>query len=151
MRYRHTAIQSVSVISTGQIPFLDFHSAREGYKQTAFSEVANQMAKAVVKNFKNRLPNWLTGTQDSEDADIGSQFVTELMYSVHEICDNQRTGACIWLAPPSYQLAVVADMLGRIMLIDIIKGITIRMWKGYRDAQCGFIEVLEQKSRKGIL
>lgn len=107
------------------------------------------MAKAVVKNFKNRLPNWLTGTQESEEVDLNSQFVTELMYPVHEIIDFQRSGGCIWLAPPSYQLAVVADYLGRVMLIDIIKGITIRMWKGYRDAQCGFIQVLEEKSRKG--
>ena len=109
------------------------------------------MAKAVVKNFKNRLPNWLTGSQDSEDVDNNAQFVTELLYSVHEIVDHQRNGGCIWLAPPNYQLAVVADCFGRIMLIDIIKGLTIRMWKGYRDSQCGFIEVLEQKSRKGIL
>lgn len=108
------------------------------------------MAKAVVKNFKSRLPNWLTGTQDSEDIDNNSQLVTELMYSVHEIVDFQRTGGCIWLAPPSYQLAVVNDSFGRIMLIDVIKGITIRMWKGYRDSQCGFIEVLEEKSRKEL-
>ncbi|CAO1412358.1 unnamed protein product [Diamesa serratosioi] len=150
LRYRHTATQSVSVISTGKNPFINFHSAREGYKHTAFSDVANQMAKAVVKNFKNRLPNWLTGTQDTEEVDLNSQFVTELMYPVHEIVDYQRSGGCIWLAPPSYQLAVVADFLGRVILIDIIKGITIRMWKGYRDAQCGFIQVLEEKSRKEL-
>jgi hypothetical protein len=37
-----------------------------------------------------------------------------------------------------------ADNLGRVVLVDCMKGIALRLWKGYRDAQCGFIEVGEK-------
>lgn len=52
------------------------------------------------------------------------------------------------MSPINHQLAAVTDSLGRILLIDIISGVPIRMWKGYREAQCGFIEVNESKMKK---
>lgn len=36
------------------------------------------------------------------------------------------------------------DAMGRVILVDNKRGIALRMWKGYRDAQCGWIEVVEE-------
>lgn len=52
------------------------------------------------------------------------------------------------MAPSSYNLAIVTDSLNRVTLIDTITGIMIRMWKGYREAQCGFVEITEARNRK---
>lgn len=62
------------------------------------------------------------------------------------VCDYQRTGISVWLAPNN-QLAAVTDNLGRIILIDCFKGIGLRVWKGYRDAQCSFVKVNEKSSK----
>jgi len=37
--------------------------------------------------------------------------------------------------------------MGRVILVNNKKGIGVRMWKGYRDAQCGWIEVTEERDR----
>lgn len=62
------------------------------------------------------------------------------------VCDFQRTGMSVWLAPNNH-LAAVTDNLGRIILIDCFKGIALRVWKGYRDAQCSFVKVNEKLSK----
>lgn len=111
------------------------------------------MAKAVTNKLMSKLPSWLGGSQQpastSNDQKIQNENVSEFMYPKFELIDYQRVGNNIWLSPPNYQLAVIADNLGRIVMIDLNKGIMIRMWKGYRDAQCGFVEVIESKSKKG--
>jgi hypothetical protein len=102
------------------------------------------VAKAVTNKLMSKLPSWLGGShaQSSSDKTPMTEVVSELMYPKHEL----RAGNNIWLSPPSYQLAVIADNLGRIVLLDLVKGVTLRMWKGYRDAQCGFVDRLWLKS-----
>lgn len=70
------------------------------------------------------------------------------MYPRHELIDYQRLGCNIYVAPSSFHLAAVTDSLGRIILLDTTTGLLLRMWKGYRDAQCGFTEVTEARNRK---
>jgi hypothetical protein len=62
------------------------------------------------------------------------------------ISDMMRIGNCI-IASPNKLLSVICDAMGRVILVDNIQGIVIRMWKGYRDAQCGWIEAVEEKNR----
>ncbi|XP_070498879.1 rab3 GTPase-activating protein non-catalytic subunit [Chironomus tepperi] len=147
-KYRNTPIQSASVISTGSKPYINFHLAREGFKQQG---VLTDVAKALANKITSRLPSWLTGSpqQQSSDKSEANEIISETLYPRHELVDYQRTGCNIYMSPINYQIAAVTDTLGRIVLIDIAKGIPIRMWKGYREAQCGFIEVNEgSKSRK---
>lgn len=49
----------------------------------------------------------------------------ELMSLRFGVCDYQRTGISVWLAPNN-QLAAVTDNLGRIILVDCFKGIALR-------------------------
>lgn len=145
-KYRLTSFQSSSVISCGSKPFLNFHAAREGFKQQG---VLTDVAKAVVNKITSKLPSWLTGNQaPAQSSDEMQEIISETLCPRHELIDYQRTGCNIWISPSNYQLAAVSDTLGRIIIIDITKGIPIRMWKGYREAQCGFIEVNESKQRK---
>ncbi|CRK93002.1 CLUMA_CG006543, isoform A, partial [Clunio marinus] len=145
-KYRITPSQHASIITIGSKPFLSFHSAREGFRQNVFTDVA----KAVVNKITSRLPSWLTGSQSQQSVERVEDVenVCETLYSRYELNDYQRLGCNIYLAPLQYSVAVATDNLGRILLIDTSTGIAIRMWKGYREAQCGFIEITEARKRK---
>lgn len=60
--------------------------------------------------------------------------------------DDHRTGHRIWLSPYNC-LAAVADNLGRVILVDCKYNLVLRVWKGYRDAQCSFMKVDEKISK----
>ena len=49
---------------------------------------------------------------------------------------------------PIGNLATVTDAFNRVMLFDYSKGNVVRMWKGYRDAQCGWIVVEEEEDEQ---
>jgi Rab3 GTPase-activating protein regulatory subunit N-terminus len=61
------------------------------------------------------------------------------------IPDPSRSANQILVAPASASgpsdLAVVSDALGRVFLMDTEEMQLIRMWKGMRDAQCGWVQI----------
>lgn len=62
------------------------------------------------------------------------------------LSDVMREGDCLVISP-NKALSVVNDAMGRVILVDNKRGIALRMWKGYREAQCGWIEVYEDRHR----
>ena len=62
------------------------------------------------------------------------------------LSDLTREGYSI-IPSPNKMLSVITDGVGRVILVDNIQGIGVRMFKGYRDAQCGWVEVVEEKHR----
>lgn len=60
------------------------------------------------------------------------------------LSDITREGYSV-ISSPNKMLSVISDAMGRVILIDNKRGIAMRMWKGYRDAQCGWIEVEEER------
>ena len=44
---------------------------------------------------------------------------------------------------------MTADDYGRVLLLDSMEFVVVRMWKGYRNAQCGWIEVVEEDAPEG--
>ncbi|KAG0165574.1 Rab3 GTPase-activating protein non-catalytic subunit, partial [Apophysomyces sp. BC1015] len=63
--------------------------------------------------------------------------------------DSYRRITHISLCPPTisaqrHTLAATSDVLGRVILWDVLEGEMVRMWKGVRDAVCGWVEVLDQ-------
>ncbi|KAK9269617.1 hypothetical protein L1049_001394 [Liquidambar formosana] len=55
--------------------------------------------------------------------------------------DHPRKGEKLTLSP-SGTLAAITDSLGRILLLDTQALVVVRLWKGYRDASCLFMEML---------
>ncbi|KAJ4797904.1 Rab3 GTPase-activating protein non-catalytic subunit [Rhynchospora pubera] len=60
--------------------------------------------------------------------------------------DPPRRGERLTLSP-SGTLAAVTDSLGRILLLDTQALVVVRLWKGYRDAHCLFVEMLTKKEK----
>ncbi|KAI4366051.1 hypothetical protein MLD38_021974 [Melastoma candidum] len=62
---------------------------------------------------------------------------------LHE--DHPRKGEKRTLSP-SGTLAAITDSLGRILLLDTQALVDVRLWKGYRDASCLFMEMLVNRN-----
>lgn len=93
---------------------------------------------------KKNSRSWFPGAQRPVPAtEPTPQISTESMILRYGFYDDHRTGNRIWLSPYN-RLAAVADNLGRVILIDCQQNIILRVWKGYRDAQCSFMKVDEK-------
>ncbi|XP_015876259.3 uncharacterized protein LOC107412934 [Ziziphus jujuba] len=62
--------------------------------------------------------------------------------------DYPRKGEKLTLSP-SGTLAAITDSLGRILLLDTQALVVVRLWKGYRDASCLFMEMLVNRDAAG--
>ncbi|KAI3466042.1 hypothetical protein Pfo_022705 [Paulownia fortunei] len=60
--------------------------------------------------------------------------------------DHPRKGEKLTLSP-SGTLAAITDSLGRILLLDTQALVVVRLWKGYREASCLFVEMLASKDK----
>lgn len=60
--------------------------------------------------------------------------------------DHPRKGEKLTLSP-SGSLAAITDSLGRILLLDTKALVVVRLWKGYRDASCLFVEMVASKDK----
>ena len=66
------------------------------------------------------------------------------------ISDAPRKISSLSLAPRGV-LAVATDNFGRVLLLDTRRKVVSRLWKGYRDAQCGWIQCREEgEGREGL-
>ncbi|KAI5398584.1 hypothetical protein KIW84_064090 [Lathyrus oleraceus] len=57
------------------------------------------------------------------------------------IKDHPRKGEKL-TSSPSGTLAAITGSLGRILLLDTQALVVVRLWKGYRDVSCLFMEML---------
>lgn len=62
--------------------------------------------------------------------------------------DRERLATTI-VSSPDKRLAAVTDDFGRVLLVDATNWIVVRVWKGYRSAQCGWIEVKRNPDELG--
>nr|CAD7257648.1 unnamed protein product [Timema shepardi] len=148
--YRSSAPQNSLIVATGSRPFIGFHYALEGEAPLVMTDVAKAVANKLKSTIGQALPGWLLGVTRSSSSDKVKEKVmmepAEQMGCRFGLCDVLRHGDRIVMAP-SRGLSVVSDSLGRVILIDNKKGVAVRMWKGYRDAQCGWLEVQEDVKR----
>lgn len=63
------------------------------------------------------------------------------------LSDIRRSAVSVVLSPDRC-FAATSDSLGRVLVVDRSRGVATRMLKGYRDAQCAFIQVPDEKKSK---
>nr|CAH7750373.1 unnamed protein product [Callosobruchus chinensis] len=142
--YRAAPPASSLVIAAGSRPFLGWHFATEGAAQPALGDVA----KVVATKIKSALPGWLMGSKAQPEKQMSlSSHPTDAMGCRFGLCDLRRTATEIILSPDK-TFAVSCDTLGRVLLVDTLRGVVVRIFKGYRDAQCSFIQVPDEKKSK---
>lgn len=138
-KYRSSPPQNSLVLAAGSKPYIGFHYAKEGFVQPMMADVA----RAVATKIKSALPSWFPGSQQQIAEAAPPPVPSEPMVCRFGLCDHQRSAMSVYLAPDGL-LAAVTDNLGRVILVDCNRAIALRVWKGYREAQCSFIEVVEK-------
>uniref|UniRef100_G3T6W3 RAB3 GTPase activating non-catalytic protein subunit 2 n=1 Tax=Loxodonta africana TaxID=9785 RepID=G3T6W3_LOXAF len=133
-------------ITVGSSPFTGFFYALEGSTQPLLSHVALAVASKLTSALFNAASGWLGWKSKHEEEAIQRQKpkvepATPLAVRFG-LPDSRRHGESICLSPCN-TLAAATDDFGRVILLDVARGIAIRMWKGYRDAQVGWIQVVE--------
>ncbi|XP_025141871.1 rab3 GTPase-activating protein non-catalytic subunit isoform X2 [Bubalus bubalis] len=133
-------------ITVGSSPFTGFFYALEGSTQPLLSHVALAVASKLTSALFNAASGWLGWKSKHEEEAFQKQKpkvepATPLAVRFG-LPDSRRHGESICLSPCN-TLAAVTDDFGRVLLLDVARGIAIRMWKGYRDAQTGWIQIVE--------
>lgn len=144
---RTTPPASHLYISTGHGPYIGFFYAVEGSAQPMLSEVAHAVASKLKSAFMSAASGWLgfsarsqqDHTREKKRPKIEPATALPSRFGLH---DKRRLGESISISPDS-KLAACTDSFGRVLLIETTRGIAVRMWKGYRDAQVGWVEVIE--------
>uniref|UniRef100_A0A672HQF6 RAB3 GTPase activating protein subunit 2 (non-catalytic) n=1 Tax=Salarias fasciatus TaxID=181472 RepID=A0A672HQF6_SALFA len=136
-------------VTVGAGPFTGFYYAVEGSSQPLLSHVAMAVASKLTSALFSAASGWLGWNKNkSEDEALQKQKpkvepATPLGIRFG-LPDSRRHGESICLSPCN-TLAGVTDDFGRVTLLDLARGIAIRMWKGYRDAQLGWLQVPEER------
>lgn len=150
--YRSSAPQHNLVMATGKRPYIGFHFALEGGSAPVLSDVAMAMASSLanaIGKIGTAVPWFRSNSKGSAGPEKPKGPVleqAEAMTCRFGLSDIMREGDSLIISP-NKTLSVVTDTMGRVILVDNRRGIALRMWKGYRDAQCGWIEVFEDKIR----
>lgn len=135
---------SAKYVTSGVSHYVGVYNAVEGSTQPILSEVAFAVASKLKSALLSAASGWLGfGQKQKEEERIKPKIepVAPLNMSFG-IPDKPRHGDSIHLSPNN-NYAATTDNFGRVILIDIDRGTAIRMWKGYRDAQLGWVQVKE--------
>lgn len=161
----HSRIGVYTLISVGSAPFLAFYQA--GNDQNSIVHLAH-IATAIASRAAGAVWSYATSWGWKRDSgalaensgqagytqlgasaiDAAAEHVPAPISTTRSIYEDERRRCRGLVLSPSGRLAAVSDTLGRILLIDNSRMIVIRMWKGYRNAQCGWMHGSEGAFRR---
>lgn len=133
-------------ITVGSNPFTGFFFALEGSTQPLLSHVALAVASKLTSALFSAASGWL-GWKSRHEEEPQQKHKPKVEPATplavrFGLPDSRRHGESVSLSPCN-TLAAVTDDFGRVILLDVGRGIAIRMWKGYRDAQIGWMQIVE--------
>ncbi|XP_072221719.1 rab3 GTPase-activating protein non-catalytic subunit isoform X2 [Leuresthes tenuis] len=136
-------------VTVGAGPYTGFYYAVEGSSQPLLSHVALAVASKLTSALFSAASGWLGWNKNKNEEEAPQKQKPKVEPSTplgirFGLPDSRRHGESICLSPCN-TLAGVTDDFGRVTLLDLARGITIRMWKGYRDAQLGWLQVKEER------
>ncbi|KAM7403977.1 hypothetical protein PAMA_004407 [Pampus argenteus] len=136
-------------VTVGGGPYTGFYYAVEGSSQPLLSHVAMAVASKLTSALFSAASGWLGWNKNKNEEEATQKQKPKVEPATplgvrYGLPDSRRHGESICLSP-CHTLAGVTDDFGRVTLLDLARGIAIRMWKGYRDAQLGWLHVPEER------
>ncbi|XP_043997853.1 rab3 GTPase-activating protein non-catalytic subunit isoform X1 [Gambusia affinis] len=136
-------------VTVGAGPYAGFYYAVEGNSQPLLSHVALAVASKLTSALFNAASGWLGWNKSRNEEEAAQKQKPKVEPATplgirFGLPDSRRHGESICLSPCN-TLAGVTDDFGRVTLLDLARGVAIRMWKGYRDAQLGWLQVQEER------
>ncbi|CAB3223598.1 unnamed protein product [Arctia plantaginis] len=142
--YRSVPPINTLILGTGAKPYVGFHYALEGGTAPPLQDVA----RAVANKIKSALPGWLGGGNTENTNPATDPLVRAENLSMRNgLYDAQRYGNVVAISPDR-RLAAIVDNFGRVAVLDVLRGHLIRLFKGYRDAQCAFVQIFDVNDKK---
>uniref|UniRef100_A0AAX7UG25 RAB3 GTPase activating protein subunit 2 (non-catalytic) n=1 Tax=Astatotilapia calliptera TaxID=8154 RepID=A0AAX7UG25_ASTCA len=141
-------------VTVGSGPYTGFYYAIEGSSQPLLSHVAMAVASKLTSALFSAASGWLGWNKNKNEEEAPQKQKPKVEPATplsirFGLPDSRRHGESICLSPCN-MLAGVTDDFGRVTLLDLARGIAIRMWKGYRDAQLGWLQVPEERSERDL-
>ncbi|KAG3028365.1 hypothetical protein PC120_g4878 [Phytophthora cactorum] len=136
----HSRLGVYTIVSAGSAPFLAFYQA--GNDQNSIIHLAH-IATAIASRAAGAVWNFATSwgwRRDAGESTTGEEGHVEYT----QLGAGAIDAAAEHVPAPIGGLAAVSDTLGRILLVDTSRMLVIRMWKGYRNAQCGWMQGSEE-------
>ncbi|XP_033966668.1 rab3 GTPase-activating protein non-catalytic subunit isoform X2 [Pseudochaenichthys georgianus] len=136
-------------VTVGGGPYTGFYYAVEGSSQPLLSHVALAVASKLTSALFSAASGWLGWNKHKNEVEAVQKQKPKVEPATpltirFGLPDSRRHGESICLSPCN-TLAGVTDDFGRVSLLDLARGVAIRMWKGYRDAQLGWLQVPEER------
>ncbi|KAF7730667.1 Rab3 GTPase-activating protein non-catalytic subunit [Apophysomyces ossiformis] len=153
-------------VAVGTSPMLCYYSTSDDSRLlvSAVSMAGYVMARLATPMFvrAKAATAWLTGSNSPSSRPTSPvPYAPDLLNppsqieaatpipAVLQTSDPGRRIMHISLCPPAvsaqrHTLAATSDALGRVILWDVLEGEMVRMWKGVRDAVCGWVEVMDR-------
>uniref|UniRef100_UPI0037E92E33 rab3 GTPase-activating protein non-catalytic subunit isoform X2 n=1 Tax=Semicossyphus pulcher TaxID=241346 RepID=UPI0037E92E33 len=136
-------------VTVGGGPYTGFFYAVEGSSQPLLSHVALAVASKLTSALFSAASGWLGWNKNKNEEEAVQKQKPKVEPATplairFGLPDSRRHGESICLSPCN-TLAGVTDDFGRVSLLDLARGISIRMWKGYRDAQLAWLQVPEER------
>ncbi|CAF3032410.1 unnamed protein product [Rotaria socialis] len=136
------------LVTIGAEPYCNFYYCAEGAQMPHLTEVAFALADKVKSSVVSAVSRFFPlkqATTNTENRKVKIESDTKLD-SRFCVRDLRRHGEKIIISP-GLHIAAVCDSFGRIIIYDVHRGIAIRMFKGYREAEIGFIQIEESTVR----
>ncbi|KAH7295917.1 hypothetical protein KP509_27G070500 [Ceratopteris richardii] len=136
-------------ITLNQTDVFTAHRLIENQSSSITSFIVKKLAPVAWSTFSFLTRMFWQDSSDGQPVEVKPQEFSRasLMATLN---DAPRKGKSVSLSP-SGTLAAVNDSLGRVLLIDTHVLHVVRLWKGYRDAQCFFLDVpVESSSSQSI-
>uniref|UniRef100_A0A8C4VNR6 RAB3 GTPase activating non-catalytic protein subunit 2 n=1 Tax=Gopherus evgoodei TaxID=1825980 RepID=A0A8C4VNR6_9SAUR len=139
-------------ITVGSNPFTGFFYALEGSTQPLLSHVALAVASKLTSAFFNAASGWLGWKSKHEEEAVQKQKpkvepATPLAVRFG-LPDSRRHGESVCLSPCNMLAAVMMTL--EEFFTGCYTRTAIRMWKGYRDAQIGWIQTVEDLHEREV-
>ncbi|XP_058470844.1 rab3 GTPase-activating protein non-catalytic subunit isoform X2 [Solea solea] len=136
-------------VTVGGGPYTGFYYAIEGSSQPLLSHVALAVASKLTSALFSAASGWLGWNKNKNEEETPQKQKPKVEPATalgirFGLPDSRRHGESICLSPCN-TMAGVTDDFGRVTLLDLARGIAIRMWKGYRDAQLGWLQIPEER------
>lgn len=121
-----------SLVTIGEEPFVGLYHASDSSNGSLIDTVTS----AVMNKAMTFIPFASSGPPPPANINVAERLG---MY-------DQPRGALNGALSPDRKFLAVADSLARVLLIDIESMLVLRIWKGYRNAQCAWLCVKENAS-----
>ncbi|ORE13556.1 hypothetical protein BCV71DRAFT_251743 [Rhizopus microsporus] len=155
---------STRYIAVGAYPMLSYYATADSSSTLSAASMATYVMSRVASPVFSFAKSWwgASANNTANQKRAGTPYVPNIprpptniepatpIPAVLVANDSFRQINQIYIGPPStssqrHTLAATSDALGRVILWDVLEGEMIRMWKGVRDATCGWVEVLEHE------